>query len=240
MVVKLPKILLIEDEKHISFMLQYNLQAEGYETVAAMTGKSALELYDQEKPFDGIILDVNLPEVNGFEILSYIRSQDTRTGILMLTARAADADRLAGIKGGADDYLTKPFNLSELIARIGRMIERSKLFRVESEEAKIQSFERWVFNYDELTLQSKDGDQHTLTALEADLFRELLKHKNTVLSRESLLKKVWGMKGEIESRTVDNFIMRLRKMIEKNPSNPEYLVSVRGRGYMLKDSLENP
>lgn len=236
MVAKPPKILLIEDEKHISFMLKYNLQAEGYEIVAAMTGKSALELYDAEKPFDAIILDVNLPEIGGFEILKYIRSQDTRTGILMLTARAADGDRLAGIKGGADDYLTKPFNLSELIARIARMIERAKLFRVESDENKIQQFERWTFNYDELTLASKDGDQHVLTALEADLFRELLKHKNTVLSRENLLKKVWGMKGEIESRTVDNFIMRLRKMIEKNPSNPEYLVSVRGRGYMLKDS----
>ena len=235
---KAPKILLVEDEQHISFMLQYNLLAEGYQTVAAMNGKTAISLYESEKPFDAIILDVNLPELDGFEVLRHIRSKDTRTGILMLTARAADQDRLSGIRGGADDYLTKPFNLNELIARIARMIERSKLFKGDGEKGHVQSFGNWNFNYEELTLESQDGVKHVLTALESDLFRELLTHKNTVLSRDTLLKRVWGMKGEIESRTVDNFIMRLRRMIEANPSKPEYLVSVRGRGYMLKDNPE--
>jgi len=239
MVVKAPKILLIEDEKHISFMLEYNLKAEGYETITAMSGLIGLSIYQEQKPFDAIILDVNLPELDGFEILKQIRSEDTRTGILMLTARASDSDRLQGLKGGADDYLTKPFNLNELIARVARMIERAKLLRVEIDKNSQLTFDRWIFNHSRLTLESLDGVKYNLTALEADLLRELYNHKNKILSREQLLKKVWGMKGEIESRTVDNFIMRLRKMLEKNPSQPEHLVSIRGRGYMLKDLQES-
>jgi len=232
---KRPKILLVEDEQHISFMLQYNLQAEGYEIVAAMNGKTALNLYQSEKPFDAIILDVNLPEVDGFQILEQIRLEDTRTGILMLTARASDQDRLVGLTGGADDYLTKPFNLLELMARVSRMIERSKLFKEQKTETKQDKFSRWSLDHDSLILKVSGQDVAHLTVLEADLLKEFLSHKDKVLSREHLLREVWGLNGDIESRTVDNFILRLRKILEVDPSNPKYLISVRGRGYKLTD-----
>lgn len=233
-----PKILLVEDEQHISFMLQYNLQAEGYEIIAAMNGKTALNLYQSEKPFDAIILDVNLPEFDGFQILEQIRAEDTRTGILMLTARASDQDRLQGLTAGADDYLTKPFNLLELIARVARMVERAKLFQEPQMEKKAISFAKWTLDHDALLLRQKDQDPLPLTALEADLFKEFLIHKDKVLSREHLLKEVWGLKGDIESRTVDNFILRLRKILEEDSSKPRYLLSVRGRGYKLTDPGE--
>lgn len=233
-----PKILLVEDEQHISFMLQYNLQAEGYEIIAAMNGKVALNLYQSEKPFDAIILDVNLPEVDGFQILEKIRFEDTRTGILMLTARASDQDRLEGLKGGADDYLTKPFNLLELMARVSRMIERSKLFKEQKIETKKVNFSRWTLDHDSLVLIVSGQEEIPLTALEADLLKEFLSNKDKVLSREHLLRKVWGLNGDIESRTVDNFILRLRKILEVDPSNPKYLISVRGRGYKLTDPGE--
>jgi two-component system alkaline phosphatase synthesis response regulator PhoP len=232
---KRPKILLVEDEQHISFMLQYNLQAEGYEIVAAMNGKTALNLYQSEKPFDAIILDVNLPEVDGFQILEQIRLEDTRTGILMLTARASDQDRLVGLTSGADDYLTKPFNLLELMARVSRMIERSKLFKEQKTETKQDKFSRWSLDHDSLILKVSGQDVAHLTVLEADLLKEFLSHKDKVLSREHLLREVWGLNGDIESRTVDNFILRLRKILEVDPSNPKYLISVRGRGYKLTD-----
>ena len=230
-----PKILLVEDEQHISFMLQYNLQAEGYEIVAAMNGKTALNLYHSEKPFDAIILDVNLPEINGFQLLEQIRAEDTRTGILMLTARASDHDRLEGLTGGADDYLTKPFNLLELIARVARMVERAKLFQEPKTEKKSIHFAKWTLDHEALLLFRDGQDPMTLTALEADLFKEFLIHKDKVLSREHLLKEVWGLKGDIESRTVDNFILRLRKILEEDSSKPRYLLSVWGRGYRLTD-----
>jgi DNA-binding response OmpR family regulator len=230
-----PKILLVEDEQHISFMLQYNLQAEGYEILAAMNGKTALNLYQSEKPFDAIILDVNLPEIDGFQILEQIRAEDTRTGILMLTARASDQDRLEGLTGGADDYLTKPFNLLELIARVARMVERAKLFQEPKVEKKSIHFAKWALDHDALLLCRDGQDPMPLTALEADLFKEFLVHKDKVLSREHLLKEVWGLKGDIESRTVDNFILRLRKILEEDSSKPRYLLSVRGRGYKLTD-----
>ncbi|MEI8027123.1 MAG: response regulator transcription factor [Pseudomonadota bacterium] len=233
-----PKILLVEDEQHISFMLQYNLQAEGYEIIAAMNGKTALNLYQSEKPFDAIILDVNLPEVDGFQILEKIRLEDTRTGILMLTARASDQDRLEGLTGGADDYLTKPFNLLELMARVSRMIERSKLFKEQKIETKKGDFTRWTLDHDSLVLRVSGQEGIPLTALEADLLKEFLSHKDKVLSREHLLREVWGLNGDIESRTVDNFILRLRKILEVDPSNPKYLISVRGRGYKLTDPGE--
>jgi two-component system alkaline phosphatase synthesis response regulator PhoP len=230
-----PKILLVEDEQHISFMLQYNLQADGYEIVAAMNGKTALNLYQSEKPFDAIILDVNLPEIDGFQILEQIRAEDTRTGILMLTARASDQDRLEGLTGGADDYLTKPFNLLELIARVARMVERAKLFQEPKVEKKSIHFAKWTLDHDALLLCRDSQEPMPLTALEADLFKEFLVHKDKVLSREHLLKEVWGLKGDIESRTVDNFILRLRKILEEDSSKPRYLLSVRGRGYKLTD-----
>ena len=150
----------------------------------------------------------------------------------MLTARASDADRISGLKYGADDYLTKPFNLEELMIKLARMVERSELigtpegFLTES----IISFGKFTLDRENLRLNSPDG-QKELTALEVDILTAFIDHEGKVLSREYLLKQVWGVVGDIETRTVDNFIVRIRKLIEDNPSNPKHLISVRGRGY---------
>lgn len=153
----------------------------------------------------------------------------------MLTARAADGDRIKGLKIGADDYLTKPFNLEELMVRLSRMVERSELIGAPENFAKEPDFVvfgPFKLDRENLTLE-QDGQLRELTALEVDLLSEFLKNRGTVLSREKLLHNVWGVRGGIETRTVDNFVVRLRKYIESDPSKPEHLLSVRGRGYKL-------
>ncbi len=227
------KVLLVEDEAHLAFTLQFNLQEEGYDVVPAVNGLIALEKYQKEGPFDVIIVDVMIPELDGFQVVREIRQHDKKSGILMLTARAADEDRLKGLKLGADDYITKPFHLQELLMRVGRMAQRAEFINNGAEgDASTLCFGAFELNPETLALKGPTGD-HELTALEADILREFILNKNKVLSRESLLDRVWGLKGDIETRTVDNFVARLRKLIEQDPSQPKLLVSVRGRGYQL-------
>lgn len=232
------KILLVEDEAHLAFNLQFNMQAEGYDVVPAVNGKIALEKYKSEGPFSAIVLDVNLPELNGFEVLKTIRETDSHTGILMLTARASDNDRIEGLKNGADDYLTKPFNLEELMVRISRMVKRSELIGIPQQftEQEIM-FGQFKMHKQNLTLDGPEGRKE-LTALEVDILCEFIKNEGKVLSRDHLLHKVWGVAGDIETRTVDNFIVRIRKLIEENPSKPKHLVSVRGRGYKFTSNVK--
>lgn len=231
------RILLVEDEPNLAFNLQFNLQVEGYEVVPAVDGKIAIEKFRHNGPFDLVILDVMIPEFNGFEVAETIRQTDDQTHILMLTALGKEEDRLRGFEAGADDYITKPFHLKEFLLRVKRMVKRSSYFQTSlasGDEEKILSCGPFRLDTELLHLQTPTG-QHTLTALEADVLKEFMQNPRRVLSRQHLLDTVWGMKGDIETRTVDNFIVRLRRYLETEPSKPQFLVSVRGRGYRLVD-----
>lgn len=233
------KILLVEDEPHLAFTLQFNLQAEGYDVVPAVNGQIAVEKFASDGPFNLIILDVMLPEIDGFEVARRIRQSDQKTGILMLTALASKNDRITGFEAGVDDYITKPFHLEELLLRIRRMVERAEFFtqtQAPAANEHIIKFGPFELDTEALLLKSHNGE-HTLTALEADILKEFMNSPKRVLSREYLLDKVWGIQGDIDTRTVDNFVVRLRRYLEKDPSNPEFLVSIRGRGYRLSDEV---
>tara|TARA_B100001094_G_C17946763_1_gene678426 strand:- start:127 stop:849 length:723 start_codon:yes stop_codon:yes gene_type:complete len=229
------QILLIEDEPHLAYNIEFNLKAEGYAVVVATSGKVGLEMYRSHGPFDVVILDVMLPEVSGFQIAENIRKKDKTTGILILTARSEEEDIMNGLALGADDYVTKPFHLKELLLRVRRMAERSSLIKAETQRpSKVKSiYKDTHFDPETLELVTSDG-RSQLTVLEAKVLKEFLCNENKILSREHLLNQVWGIQGNVETRTVDNFILRLRKYLEKNPSKPQIILSVRGRGYIYK------
>lgn len=235
------KILLVEDEPHLAFNLEFNLSSEGYEIVLAANGRSAIEKFEKTGPFDVVVLDVMLPEIDGFEVARIIRSRDVKTGILMLTARASESDVIKGLESGADDYLTKPFHLQEFLLRVRRMAERSDLFVASpgassGSEVLILGSLRLDVEGSKLTTPRGMFD---LTALEVGMLKEFMKNPGRVLTREYLLAHVWGTKGQIETRTVDNFVMRIRKYVEEDPSNPILLESVRGRGYRLVPQVDH-
>lgn len=229
------RILLVEDEPNLAFNLQFNLQAAGYEVIPAVNGQIAIEAFSAAGPFDLVILDVMLPEINGFQVARHIRSGDDQTHILMLTAMGKEEDRLQGFEAGADDYITKPFHLQEFLLRVRRMVKRAQYFlqpAATETTAHILRYGPFELNTELLQLRGPSGN-HLLTALETDVLKEFMLHPDRVLSRQYLLDAVWGMKGDVETRTVDNFIARLRRYLEADPTQPRYLVSVRGRGYRL-------
>lgn len=233
------KLLLVEDEPHLGFILKLNLEAEGFEVELSADGDDAIRKFSDKAPFDAIILDVMLPGKDGFTIAKFIRERDAKVGILMLTARSAEDDRLTGFASGVDDYITKPFHLRELIARVRRMTERSTLYKSETSSSVGQTISAagLTLDYDQLILHCA-GKTQSVTKLEADFLRELMTHPGRVVSREHLLEKVWGLRSTTETRTIDNFVVRLRKMIEPDPRSPKILISVRGRGYKLEDPLQ--
>ncbi|MCY4380194.1 MAG: response regulator transcription factor [Proteobacteria bacterium] len=226
------KILIIDDDPKLVITLQYQLETLGFEVVSTGQGASAFDTYLRHRPFSVIVLDVNLPEKDGFTILKEIRTVDHHSGILMLTARQSDQDKIHGLKYGADDYLCKPFNEEELIMRIARIASRSKLMTQSHHFAELLNFGPFRLDTANLTLHTMKGEQE-LTVLEVDLLRCFVNHMGKVLSRDFLLHHVWGIKGRIETRTVDNHIVKLRRYLENNPSQPEYIISIRGRGYKL-------
>lgn len=233
------KLLLVEDEPHLGFILKLNLEAEGFEVELCADGDDAIRKFREKSPFDAIILDVMLPGKDGFTIAKFVREQDAKVGILMLTARSAEDDRLTGFASGVDDYITKPFHLRELIARVRRMTERSTLYKSEitSSAGQTISAAGLTLDYEQMMLYCA-GKAQPVTKLEADFLRELMTHPGRVVSREHLLEKVWGLRSTTETRTIDNFVVRLRKMIEPDPRSPKILISVRGRGYKLEDPLQ--
>lgn len=237
-------LLLAEDEPHLAFNLILNLEMEGYKVNHAATGSAALKLFREGSAYSLLILDVMLPEIDGFELVRQIREEDDRTGILMLTARASDEDRIKGFESGADDYITKPFKLPEFLLRVKRMVRRSELLTAAANFAKASSEEPQKLIYGNLSLDLSsqilhNGQQRVqLTTIEANTLKEFIKAPGEVLSRRHLLESVWGIRAELETRTVDNFIMRLRKYIEADPTNPKLLISVRGRGYKLVNIRE--
>jgi two-component system, OmpR family, alkaline phosphatase synthesis response regulator PhoP len=194
------------------------------------SGKEALALHGQE-PFDLIILDLMLEELDGFEVARQIRQRDNRLPILMLTARSGEQDRIHGLELGADDYLVKPFHLRELLLRVDRMVERTTWFSTDSRPARQIEVVGYVIDLETLSGLGPRG-QLQFTALEADLLEALTSQPNHVFSRSELLEKVWGYHSEVETRTVDNFIVRLRKYFEEEPDQPRHFLSLRGKGYM--------
>ena len=225
-------VLIVEDEKHLADGLRYNLKAEGYDVETAGTGEEALALLgDSRKTYDVVVLDVMLPGIDGFSLASRLRSQGQFVPILMLTARGRSEDVLRGFEAGADDYLPKPFELGVLLARINALLRRREwLHKDRSREAKTFVFDGKTIDFEALELRS--GEQTVnLTLMEADLLRYLINHEGKIVSRSAILEDVWGLREDTDTRAIDNFIVRLRKYIEEEPSRPKHLLTVRGVGY---------
>ena len=227
------KILLVEDEETLALGLEYNLSEEGYQVVRAEDGKKALDCFESEE-FDLIILDIMLPYFDGFQVAEKIREKSPQIPILMLTARTAANDRVRGLEIGADDYLTKPFHLQELLARVKGMLRRKVWYKEITNQQPIYHFHGNEINFEKLTARTGKKEIQ-LTQREAMVLKYLIENKARVVSREELLEKVWDTSAELETRTVDNFIMRLRKYFEPDPSKPIFLKSIRSAGYMFTD-----
>ena len=231
-------VLIVEDEKHLADGLRYNLEAEGYEVETVGTGEEALSLLiDRRKPYDVLVLDVMLPGIDGFSLASRLRSQGQFVPILMLTARGQAQDVLRGFEAGADDYLPKPFDLGVLIARINALLRRREWFHKDRRTAQSGADGSKTFDFDGKTidfeaLELRSGAQIVnLTLMEADLLRYLINHEGKIVARSSILEDVWGLREDTDTRAIDNFIVRLRKYIEAEPSRPKHLLTVRGVGY---------
>lgn len=224
-------ILLVEDEQTLALGLEFNLNSEGYDVTLASDGKEALKQLESHQ-FDMVILDVMLPYVNGFEIAEQIRADDKQLPILFLTALSSIKDRIKGLEIGADDYMTKPFHLEELLLKVGRMLRRKTWYRESSGNMPVYSFGANEINFESLRCICS-GKEVQLTLHEAMLLKYLIEHKGIAVSRKELLLNVWNINSEIETRTVDNFIVRLRKYLETDPDNPVFIKSVRGVGYIF-------
>lgn len=225
------RILLVEDEQSLADTIKLNLELEGYKVSTANDGKKALKAFKQER-FNLIILDVMLPEMDGFTVCEAIRLDNAEVPILMLTAKNASADRVNGLRMGADDYLTKPFNLEELLLRINNLLKRS----LRNGEAKIGNNNQYQLadysiNFGEMTVEQSGGKKINLTKKENALLKLLIDRKNEVVSREHILETVWGYDIYPSTRTIDNFIVTFRKYFEPDPGNPKHFHSVRGVGY---------
>jgi len=221
------RILLVEDEENIRDAVKLNLEMEGYEVVATGEGKKALK-YTKEQHFDLLLLDIMLPEVDGYQILEQVRLTNLDVPVIFLTAKDAAADRIAGLKRGADDYLTKPFVLEELLLRVNNLIKRTS--KNPENTPEVYKFGDNKVNFVTYEAQGNPGT-FTLTKKEAMLLKLLVDRRNEVVSRQQILQSVWGYDVYPSTRTIDNFILSFRKYFEKDPKNPEYFLSVRGVGY---------
>jgi two-component system, OmpR family, alkaline phosphatase synthesis response regulator PhoP len=227
------KILLVEDEESLAIGLVFNLEEEGYAVEHAADGKVALEQIEN-KSFDLIILDVMLPFYDGFEIAERVRKQNPQMPILMLTARTAAKDKVKGLEIGVDDYLTKPFHLEELLLRVKGMLKRKSWYQKSTGEETILQFGKNTVDFETLTAKTAKKE-FQLTQHEAMVLKYFAERKNSIVSRQELLENVWNINPEIETRTVDNFIVRLRKYFELNPAKPVFFKSIRSAGYVFSD-----
>jgi DNA-binding response OmpR family regulator len=232
------RVLVVEDEQHLADGLRYNLEAENYQVHVVETGEAALGLLGEDAPeFDVVVLDVMLPGKDGFTVMSEMRQAGQFIPTLMLTARGHPDDILKGFAAGADDYLTKPFELSILIARIRGLLRRREWLRASTRVAPeaANPKDRFAFGdksieFNLLELRVRD-EVFPLTLMEANILRYLVEHEGKPVSRKKLLEDVWGLHEDTDTRAIDNFIVRLRRYIEDDPTSPRHLLTVRGVGY---------
>ncbi len=264
------RLLIVEDEKHLADGLRFNLEAEGYRVEIVRDGESALALLGkQPDQFDAIVLDVMLPGIDGFAVASQLRQAGQFLPILMLTARGRAEDVLRGFEAGADDYLPKPFELSILMARLHSLLRRRKWSMSQREHLSYSNntkldqnreaarssskgnrygralepttfhFDGRTIDFDALEIRVEDR-VIPLTLMEAELLQHLVRHAGKSVSRKSILEEVWGLHEDTDTRAIDNFIVRLRKYIEVEPSRPKFLLTVRGVGYRFIPSSSAP
>ena len=222
------KILIIEDEKAIRMALEDDFLTEGYTVVSADNGSLGLQK-GTDLSFDIILLDIMLPEMDGFEVLKELRRRNVNTPVIMLTAKSQEIDKVLGLEFGADDYVTKPFSPRELQSRVKAILRRA--------DRKQEATTETHFSFGEIKLDFqkyecfKNEKKIWLTALEFDLLRFLIEQKGKVVDRDEIMRRVWGTEVFVTPRTVDTHVLNLRKKIENNPSQPEWIIGVRGRGY---------
>jgi len=227
------RILLVEDEETLAVGLEYNLVEEGYIVKWAKNGREAVDFF-KEGNFDLIILDIMLPYINGFEVAEIVRKSDPHIPILMLTAKTESGDKVKGLEKGADDYLTKPFHLQELLLRVKGMLKRKSWYKNALEKQPIYKFGNNEVNFE--TLKCLHGNEEIrLTPQEAMLLKYLVEREGEIVTRKDLIENVWHLNPEIETRTVDIFIARLRRYFEVDPSTPVYFKSIRGAGYTFSE-----
>jgi DNA-binding response OmpR family regulator len=240
------RVLVVEDEAHLAQGLRFNLEAEGHAVEVSADGESALaRLLEKQEPFDALVLDVMLPGKSGFNVAAELREQKNYVPILMLTARGRAEDVLQGFASGADDYLPKPFELPILIARLEGLLRRTAWMKeathrevsADNDQSSavqgrpdIFSFNGKTIDFAELELRTFGNTIH-LTLMEAELLRHLIRNNGKVVSRKSILEEVWGLHEDTDTRAIDNFVVRLRRYIEEDPSQPKHLQTVRGVGY---------
>ncbi len=223
-------ILLVEDEENMHETLKLNLEIEGYSITSAYNGTEGLKAVQNEY-FDLIIMDIMLPEIDGITITENIRLQHNDVPILILSARSTGADKVLGLKKGADDYLTKPFNLEELLLRVEKLIRKNKQLQDKETIGEIYVFGKNKIDFKAQQAATWDGKQVELSKKEAMLLKLLLENKNEVVTREKILQMVWGYNVYPTTRTIDNFILNFRKYFEEDSRNPKHFHSVRGVGY---------
>ena len=233
------RILIVEDEQHIAEGLRFNLEADGHQATVVPDGEGALGmLLVDRQPFDAVILDVMLPGKDGFSVASELRSVGQFVPILMLTARGSAGDILRGFEPGADDYLPKPFDLPILLARVNGLVRRRRWNEQEPSIADprpttvrdLYTFAARTIDFAAMELRVRDK-VHRLTVMECDLLRYLIAKAGQPVSRPAILQEVWGLSQDVDTRAIDNFIVRLRRYVEDRPAAPKFLQTVRGVGY---------
>lgn len=228
------RILLVEDEKTLLDAVKMNLELEGYEVETAASGTEAIKKFNQQR-FNLVVLDIMLPELDGYKVCQTIRVSNSELPILFLTAKDTSNDKVLGLKLGADDYLTKPFNLEELLLRVKVLVKHSYRGTKDEMNTHVFRFDGNEINFSTFIIKGKNGKPVQLTKREAALLKLLVDRRNEVVSRKDILETVWGYDVFPTTRTIDNFILTFRKYFEEDSRNPKYFHSVRGVGYKFTD-----
>jgi DNA-binding response OmpR family regulator len=233
------RILVVEDEDHLATGIRFNLELEGYEVEVVGDGRDALERLTGPSVYDLVLLDVMLPGLDGFSIVEQLRRAGNYTAVLMLTAKGLPADMVYGLEAGADDYLSKPFDLPVLLARIKGLLRRRDWAQGEPGEPALARVGDAEIDFLRFEVRA-GGETHPLTVLEAMLLKLLVQNAGQVVSKGEILQRVWNLSPDTETRAVDNFIVRLRRYLEPNPRFPRHLLTVRGAGYKLVPDAQPP